>query len=239
LATRSHLIIFALMLTLVLTGLNYAVSESSSEACLSDVVFYTYASTGCPHCARLHSFFDSTEFKDKCIFCYGEKHSECLFNYYSFSQEALKLPSSGNVNSVIDPYSLPVPFTIVIKNKTYILGIVVGEALDRDFWVNLACREPSDEIPLYAGTRQVGSLRANVTEQSNLAQLVLSFTPPEYSINQPGIPGELVVGVIAIGVPVAVIGVYYLYTHILSKESTKRKMLVKGVSRKREKRFKK
>jgi hypothetical protein len=221
------------MLTLVLTGLNYAVSENSSEACFSDVVLYTYASTGCPHCAKLRSFFDSTDFRDKCIFCYGERHLECIYNYYNFTQEALKLQSSGDVNSVIDPYRLPVPFTIVIKNKTYILGIVVGEVLDRGFWVNLACREPGGEIPLYAGTSQVGSLKANFTEQLSLAQLVLSFMPPDYSTNQPWLPGELIVGIVAVGVPVAVIGVYYLYTHLFLKESAKRKMPVKGASRKR------
>jgi hypothetical protein len=204
--------VFTALLLVVLSA--PSATESSSETCLSDTVFYTYASTRCPYCRRLHEFFENTEFRDNYIFCYADVQRECLENYYRFTREAKELPSTGSVDKVIDPI-LPVPFTIVIKNGTYIVGVVLGLVESRDFWLKLACSSPTREIPLYDGTKQAGALLVNDTVQYNLASLVLSFKPPVEE--RPAVPGELVVGIVAISIPLIAIGGYYLYTRVLSR----------------------
>jgi len=205
--------VFTALLLVVLSALS--ATESSSETCLSDTVFYTYASTRCPYCRRLHEFFENSEFRGNYIFCYADVRRECIENYYRFTREARGLPSTGSVGEVIDTTRLPVPFTIVIKNGTYVVGVVLGLVESRDFWLQLACSSPTREIPLYYGTKQEGALLVNDTVHYNLASLVLSFkTPVE---ERPAVPGELVVGIVAISIPLVAIGGYYLYTRVFSR----------------------
>ena len=215
-----YLSLLLLALLITLTTSSTVVSENlikEKAACLEDTVFYTYGLTTCPHCRKLHDFYDNSEFKDSYVFCYIDEHSECSSNYRALVHRIYNLTSSSEIQS----HLAYVPFTVILKNNTYILGIVVGSVLDRDFWFNLACKEPSSEIPVYSGRSEIGVLVANTTIQEELAQLILSFIPPKDTVKETGAPGEILVGIIAIGIPVAAVGGYYLYTSIISKKTRK------------------
>jgi len=93
-----------------------------------------------------------------------------------------------------------VPVTVVVKNQTHIVSIVVGAVTDKNFWLNLACRELDGKIYFYQGTDLVAVIGEESTQENN-------------------IPGELVAGIVAICIPIAAVGGYYLYKyrHVFSR----------------------
>lgn len=210
-----HVGVLLVVLLIVLSLSQLVVSENPSNMCLSgnNIVFYAYGETTCPHCKRLHDFFDAT-FKHNYVFCYIDKYSECYSNLGKFILDIVKLPGAQSVQSVLGY----IPQTYILKNNTYLLGIVIGAVADESFWLNLACREPSSEIPVYEGTSQVGVVEANTTLQSELVQKILAYIPP---VETQGIPSELVLGVIVIAILVVSIGGYLTYTRISSKKTSK------------------
>jgi len=210
-----HVGVLLVVFLTVLSLLPLVVSENSNNTCLSsnNIVFYAYGETTCPHCKKLHDFFDTT-FKHNYVFCYIDKYSECYNNLGKFILDIVKLPGAQSVQSVLGY----IPQTYILKNNTYLLGIVIGAVTDENFWLNLTCREPTSEIPVYEGTTQVGIIEANTTLQSELVQKILSYIPP---VETQGIPSELVLGVIVIAILAVSIGGYLTYTRISSKKTSK------------------
>lgn len=206
-----YYIILLLVTTVILANhvvVTMGESSAVSEACLNDTLFYAYGVSTCPHCKRLHGFFD-LEFKENYVFCYFDENATCSENFKSLVSKISKMPGYDRVSRLL----AYVPLTVVTKNNTETVAIVVGEVTDRVFWLNLACREPDGKILFYSGTKLVAVLG----EQQNIG----------------GMPSELVIGITALSLLVIVIGGYYLYTHLFLKESTKRKPLVKGRVRER------
>jgi len=210
-----HIGLLLVVFSIAIGLLQIVVSENPSNTCLSNnnVIFYAYGESTCPHCRNLHDFFDTT-FKHNYIFCYIDKYSECYRNLGKSILDIAKLPGAQSIQSVLGY----VPQTYILKNNTYLLGIVIGEVKDEAFWLNLACREPSSEIPVYHGMSQVGVIEANTTLQGEIVQEILSYIPPAETT---GIPSELVLGIIVIAVLTVSIGGYLAYTHISSKKTSK------------------
>ena len=206
-----YYIIILLVTTVILADhvvVTMGESSAASEACLNDTLFYAYGLSTCPHCRSLHDFFDS-EFKENYVFCYLDKNATCSENFNSLVSKISKMPGYDRVSRLL----AYVPLTVVSRNNTEIVAIVVGAVTDRAFWLNLACREPDEKILFYSGT----DLVAVLGEQPDTG----------------GMPSELVIGITALSLPVVIIGGYYLYTHLFLKESTERKTPVKGTSRKK------
>ena len=150
----------ALLLALLLLAIRTVVVVAQSAP--SDVLFYVYGMSTCPHCRVLHDFLREN-YPNNFFFCDVYTSTECR-DYFAKYLEATGLPGY-------------VPQTIVVKNMSYVLAIVIGEVTNTAFFDSLTKLEPSLEVPLYEGTALVGYLRlVNMSVHRLLIQLL--YIPP-------------------------------------------------------------
>ncbi len=191
-------LLFLTFFTISIT-LNVIVSENTSEEgleCLVDTVFYAYGLSTCPYCRLLHEFFNKT-FPHNYNFCYINLDYTCEEKHGQLVEKILKMPGSTSVHHFLGY----VPLTVVVKNETHIVSIVVGAVIDENFWINLACKKPNGKVYFYQGTELVAVLGEETSERG-------------------GIPSEILTGIIAISIPAVAVGGYYLYTYVLSKKTS-------------------
>ncbi|MEM4481642.1 MAG: hypothetical protein QXK88_00405 [Desulfurococcaceae archaeon] len=134
----------------------------------SSILFYEYGQSSCPHCTKQHDLF-VREFPRNNFFCEIDKYRECESAFAEFA-----LSVTINVTGV----PVPVPQTLVVKtvdNEYNLIAVVIGAVTDKSFWIQLSCREPSNEVPIYYGTNQVGSLYINETLFASLLKKLIVF----------------------------------------------------------------
>ncbi|MEM0246324.1 MAG: hypothetical protein QXW53_01250 [Desulfurococcaceae archaeon] len=144
-----------------ISGLSYSYSKPgisgtsttvNTEGCLSNVLFYMYGQTTCPHCSSQDNFFKQY-FPHNYFYCPIDKYREC---YDAASRFVSFLASKGVPLDI----ARSIPQIVALKNDTdspSILAVVVGELRERSFWLQLACSAPSTVIPVYVSTGSSGS----------------------------------------------------------------------------------
>lgn len=161
---------FLLLITLLLTSLlvpllHVGVAQSGeNEECLRGTLLYMYGESTCPFCNRLHQFFQQNFPESSYYFCVIDKYRECYEKFVDFASEMTKF--SG------------VPQTIVVKGSS-IVAIVIGADTNKSFWLQLACSQPSTEIPVYSGEQVVFTIRVNTTDHSKLISKYLVYPGKE------------------------------------------------------------
>lgn len=133
--------------------ITYVAPALGEVACydVSNLLFYEFGQSSCPFCTKLHEFFKQ-EFPQNTFFCEIDKYRECELAFMDFI-----LSMTINVTGT----RVPVPQTLVTKkvnNDYYLVAIVIGAVLDKPFWLQFACREPTSEVPVYYGPNLIGVL---------------------------------------------------------------------------------
>ncbi|MEM0114398.1 MAG: hypothetical protein QW039_01865 [Fervidicoccaceae archaeon] len=151
----------------------------AAPAVPSEVTFYEFGQSTCPHCTALLNLF-AQNFPNNTYFCDIATSQSCLVRFYSWTN------FSG--------FPLSVPQTFVIYNNTYILGIVLGEVENVTFWSNIANSKPSEtQFPVYIGDTLWGYINGSSVAQKFIidtflypAHSVTTTQPPSSTTAQTG-----------------------------------------------------
>lgn len=186
------LVFVVLALTQVFTG------EISGERCTTGVVLYIYGMTTCPYCERLHEFLGAN-YPNLTTFCAIDRVQSCDS---AFSKQTEVLLRRFNASISLSTYILhrlftSVPRTLIVKDRTHILAVVVGLVENTDFWNNLTCLEPSSKIPLFYGTTEIGYIDIDVSEQPSLLREWIVDNEPKQQAGSPMILVALVIIAVA------------------------------------------
>ncbi|MEM4717851.1 MAG: thioredoxin family protein [Desulfurococcaceae archaeon] len=165
----------------------------TSAGCLENTNFYMFGASWCPHCKNLDRFF-TNEFPESHYFCVIDKIRECYERFTSLSND-FKLGGY-------------VPITIVVKDSRYILAIVIGEVVDKEFWLNLTCLTPSESIPVYTGTDEVFRVSLNTTDHGEYIRKYIIY--PQ-SVN-PGFLSEYIATIAIMAIVLLSVFGYLVYT---------------------------
>ncbi len=136
-STRVSLYVLAALLSL---HLMYTASLVRAEEGGRGFFFYMYGSSACPHCARLHGFFEQY---------YRGHYSFCDMEYSRGCRDAwLAAASAAGLRG--DELGIPTVFVVVNGS---LAAVVVGEVEDKGFWDRLASSSPVNGslVPLYYG----------------------------------------------------------------------------------------
>lgn len=115
------------------------------------VTFYIMGSSQCPHCTSQLNFF-AHNYPNNVYFCDIASSQACL------NQAAAWINFSGFPDAI--------PQTFVLYNRTYLLGIVIGEVTNQTFWEGiLSAGINQTGFPIYYGTQLLGYVNATPTQQ--------------------------------------------------------------------------
>lgn len=217
-------VLAAVLVLLVLAALAWVLPAVGEESCAKGTLFYVYGLTTCPYCKRQIEFFKSIH-PEGSVICYVDASAACnegfeLMTYYMLNHTTYTV----NISS-LQIYQLlgSVPRTLVVKNNTYVLGVVVGLVDNWDFWSNISCSQPSSKIPLYVGSTIIGYVDAGSVNHSELIKHWLTpvegakVSPPAGGSEQGAGAGwslSQIVLVAAASVAVAA-GLYFAFRKIL------------------------
>jgi len=197
-----------------------------------EVTFYEFGESTCPHCTALLNLF-ANNFPNNTLFCDIATSQSCLnrfSNWLGFSS----FPGS-------------VPQTFVIYNKTYILGIVIGEVDNATFWANIALSQPNEaRFPVYAGDQLWGYVNGSVVAQQYIINTFLypsanntntsTITQPSTNQTQSGggmsyksFITSLASLAITDAVNICVISIYTLLLASIATRSSKRRAALSGL----------
>lgn len=197
---------FVALLTLVIALVQPALGEQVDRGCIAGSLFYIYGMTTCPYCERLHEFLDNS-YSGLAAFCAINEVQSCDA---AFNKQTELLLQRFNSTIPLSPYDLyrvfgAVPRTLVVKNKTYILAVVIGLVENADFWNNITCYEPSSKVPVFYGDRVVGHVDLELSEQPDLLKDWIVDHEPKQQAEFPVATGIALAIVIATGLVVLVL----------------------------------
>jgi hypothetical protein len=142
-----------------------------------------------------------------------DKYGDCYNKFLQFVRDELISKAK------VDTRSIGVPLTIVVKdfgeNKS-IVAVVIGAITDKNFWLQVACSQPGENIPVYLMTQQAYFIPVNSTNISELVNEYIVFPYPLSTNNSGSSSTDAVflTTLIIVGILVLSITGYMLYSYL-------------------------
>ncbi|MEM0004309.1 MAG: hypothetical protein QXE10_04035 [Desulfurococcaceae archaeon] len=198
-------VVFLTALTTVVRG--------EDNSCLNGVLFYIFGESTCPYCKLQHDFFQQNYPASVHYFCIIDKYGDCYNKFIQFVRD--ELISKANM----DTSKIGVPLTIVVKNyggNKSIVAVVIGAITDKNFWLQLACSQPGENIPVYLMTQQAYFIPVNQTTNGELVNEYIVFPYPPSTNNSGGSSTDAVflTTLVIVGILVLSITGYMLYSYL-------------------------
>lgn len=141
-------------------------------------------SNACPHCNRLHKFFEATYSEDRWVFLPVE----------SVGAELLYKIAVTEVNHGLDRrFAGAVPHTLVF-NDGVLVAIVIGDIEVKEFWDSIMKLNASDRVPVYIGDTIVIEIpRSDLTILSDLEAILVNTTTPQTTTPPSSMPTTMII----------------------------------------------